>query len=399
MKNISFFNYYTLGIIAAYMAVLSSCKDAGYTSLDTHAYIEEALDGNSSKVTIPATGETTTKLNIHVSDAVSKDSHYELIADQSVLDEYNQKNGTSYTILPKEQYKFPNDIVIKSGQYNADESTIVLNAFTQDMVNSGESYALPIRLVSTDGNYPVMGNTGKFIILAENIVKFSAPMFNGGADLFSQVFQNKPETYSQYTIETRFQVSDTNNRNRAVFYTEDGQGRMVLLRFEDPQSANGDTPAHSLVQIQLHAGYVNPTNYFKANEWQHLAVTYDGSSYRIYVNGVISGTLACSDPCTTFSSVKWFTDGDGDQRGWWSGCKILVSEARIWSVARTADQIQNSMTQVSPKSKGLEAYWRMNEGKGNEFQDATGKGHTLTTNKNITWIDNILSTDKSTPWE
>ena len=80
-------------------------------------------------------------------------------------------------------------------------------------------------------------------------------------------------------------------------------------------------------------------------------------------------------------------------------CKILMSEARIWSVVRSASQIQNNMTQVSPKSVGLEAYWRFNEGQGNVFEDATGKGHTLTTSATPTWIDGILSTDKSTEWK
>jgi signal transduction histidine kinase len=46
-----------------------------------------------------------------------------------------------------------------------------------------------------------------------------------------------------------------------------------------------------------------------------------------------------------------------------------MSEARIWSVVRSASQIQNNMTQVSPKSVGLEAYWRFNEGQGNVFED------------------------------
>ena len=30
---------------------------------------------------------------------------------------------------------------------------------------------------------------------------------------------------------------------------------------------------------------------------------------------------------------------------------------------------------------------------------ATGKGHTLTTSATPTWIDGILSTDKSTEWK
>lgn len=51
------------------------------------------------------------------------------------------------------------------------------------------------------------------------------------------------------------------------------------------------------------------------------------------------------------------------------------------------------------KSPGLEAYWRFNEGKGNVFEDATGKGHTITTTVTPVWIDKILSTDEATPWK
>lgn len=396
-----------LSAIIAGMGIFTACNDAEYDTLDTHAFIHEALSATGGKVTVQATGETTTSLNIHMSDAASADSHYQLVVDQSVLDEYNRINGTSYIVLPEGQYKFPDDIVVKAGQYNAEETTVTLEAFTHDMVNSGEAYALPVRLVSKDGNYPVMPKTGAYVILTENIIQFSAPQFLGGAKLSSPQYTSSPETYAQYTVETRFQISDTNNRNRAVFSTSDGEGRSVLLRFEDPQSSNNEHPAHSLVQIQLHKGYVNPVHHFEVNKWQHLAVTFDGATYRIYVNGVESGQLASSDPCLKFKGIGWFTDGDGNQSGWWKGCKILVSQVRIWSVARNAAQISNSMTQVSPKSTGLEAYWRMDEGKTEEredgtytvFEDATGKGHTLETKQAITWVDGILSTDSATPWK
>lgn len=109
-------------------------------------------------------------------------------------------------------------------------------------MKSGESYALPLRLVAKDGALPAMDNTGSFVILAESTIRFSAPMFVGGAKLFSQSYIDNPETYAQYTIEVRFQVSDTDNRNRAVFSTSDGQGRMILLRFEDPNAENPDHP-------------------------------------------------------------------------------------------------------------------------------------------------------------
>lgn len=393
------------------LGVFSACNDAEYSVLDTHAYIKEALDATSAKVTVQATGETTTTINIHMSNAASVDSHYKLVVDPSVLEAYNKVNGTSYITIPEGQYLLPEDILIKSGEYNSEEATITLEAFSDEMVDSGEAYALPVRLVSTDGNYPVMANTGTYIILAENIIQFSAPQFFGGAKLYSPEYLNVPETYAQYTVETRFQISNTDNRNRAVFSTDDGgsdKKRYILLRFEDPQSANDDHPAHSLVQIQLHDGmYVNPSNHFETNKWQHMAMTFDGTTYRIYVNGVESGKLDCATPCLTFKGVNWFTDGDGNQSGWWNNCNILVSQIRVWSVARNAAQIQNSMTQVSPKATGLEAYWRMDEGKTEErsdgtytvFEDATGKGHTLETKQNVTWVDGILSTDTATPWK
>lgn len=395
--------------VVAGVGIFAACDDAEYSVLDTHAYIDEALGGTSSKVTVQATGETTTTINIHMSNAASVDSHYKLVVDPSVLEEYNKMNGTSYITIPEGQYKLPDDILIKSGEYNAEETTITLEAFSEEMVNSGEAYALPVRLVSKDGNYPVMPNTGAYIILAENIIQFSAPQFFGGAKLSSPEYASDPKSYAQYTVEARFQISDTAKRNRAVFTTSDGEpnGGSLLLRFEDPQDDNSEHKAHSLVQIQLNGSYVNPTNHFETNKWQHIAVTFDGTTYRIYVNGIDSGKLEGGKPCLKFKGIGWFTDGDGNQSGWWNGCKILVSQIRIWSVARNAAQIQNSMTQVSPKSTGLEAYWRMDKGTTETrsdgtytvFKDVTDNGYTLETKQSVTWVDGILSTDTATPWK
>ena len=183
-------------VIVAGMGIFAACDNAEYSVLDTHAYIDEALDGTSTKVTVQATGETTTTINIHMSNAASVDSHYKLVVDPSILDEYNKQNGTSYITIPEGQYKLPEDILIKSGKYNAEETTITLEAFSDEMVDSGEAYALPVRLVSKDGNYPVMANTGAYVILAENIIKFSAPQFVGGAKLYSPEFISAPETLS-----------------------------------------------------------------------------------------------------------------------------------------------------------------------------------------------------------
>ncbi len=392
-------NYIKIACLSALITSITGCGEAKYGTFDTHAYIEEALTSTSRKVTVQVTGETPTTLNVHLSDLSSTDNHYRLIVDPAVLDAYNKENGTGYIILPEGFYNLPEDITVKAGQYAADALTIVLKSFSQEMMKSGESYALPVRLVSQDKSIASMENTGTFVILAESIVEFSAPMFIGAPQLTAPKFTESPETYAQYTIEIRFQVSDTNDRDRAVFKNGGDENNFVLLRFEDPQSDNENFKAHSLVQVVgRNRLYLNPSNSFKPNEWQHLALVCDGSSYRLYINGADSGVLSIPSGATTFSDVHWFSLGD-DPYSRWGNCKILISEARIWSVCRTASQIQNNMTQVSPKSTGLEAYWRFNEGEGNVFEDATGKGHKLLTEETPTWIDGILSTDKSTAWE
>ena len=365
MKRMNYIKILCFSAVITGLGSIVSCGDAKYDTLDTHAYIEEALSSTSQKVTVQATGESFTTLNVHLSNLSSTDNHYKLVTDQSVLDTYNHINGTGYIMLPKDYYTLPETITVKAGQYAADALSIALKAFSQEMMKSGESYALPVKLVSQDGSISPMENTGTFVILAESIIEFSAPMFVGAPSLKANKFTESPETYSQYTIEVRFQVANTADRDRAVFKNGGDDANFILLRFEDPQSDNENYKAHSLVQIVgRNRLYLNPSNSFKPNEWQHLALVCDGSNYRLYRN-----------------------------------CKILMSEARIWSVVRSASQIQNNMTQVSPKSVGLEAYWRFNEGQGNVFEDATGKGHTLTTSATPTWIDGILSTDKSTEWK
>lgn len=391
-------NYIKALYFAAVMAGLGGivgCNDAKYDTLDPHAYIDEALNGTSQKVTVQASGESLTTLTVHLSNLSSVDNYYKLVTDQSVLDAYNLANGTGYMMLPEGQYTLPESITVKAGQYATDALSIALKSFSQEMMKSGESYALPVKLVLQDGSVQPMANTGTFVILAESIIEFSAPMFVGSANLSSSKYAEEPETYAQYTVEVRFQVSNMNNRNRAIFSNGGGTLNNILLRFEDPQSDNENFKAHSLVQVVgRNSLYLNPSNSFKPNEWQHLALVCDGSSYRLYINGVDSGVLSIPSGPTTFSNISWFSADT-----WWNGCKILMSEARIWSVVRSASQIQNNMTQVSPKSVGLEAYWRFNEGEGNVFEDATGKGHTLTTSATPTWIDGILSTDKATEWK
>ena len=383
--------------LIATVATLTACNDADYKIIENGAYINESLSAKSAKVIITDEGGST-EITPCLSSAAPKDCKFRLEVDEKVLEEYNEKQSTGFVTLPEGQYEIPNEIIIKKGEYTADPVKINIKPLTEDMI--GEIFALPLRLVSEDGAVPAMPQTSAFVITTEAITTSTLPQFYGAPMLRSEMPKG-PETYSEYTIEVKFQIENMYNRDRAVFVNRGDNFNFVLLRFEDPQRDNNDHKAHSLVQIVgRNRLYMNPSFSFVPNKWQHLALTCDGSQYKLYINGAFAGVKDIPAGPTTFQKFEWFTRGD-ESSSFWGSCKILMAEARVWSVCRTEAQIQNNMATVSAKSKGLEAYWRMNDGTGNTFADCTGKGHTLTSEYSYTpkWVEGVKSTDESTPWQ
>jgi hypothetical protein len=76
MKRKNYMKICLLSVLFVGLGGLTSCDDAKYNTLDTHAYINEALSGTSVKVNVDVNNESSTTLDIHVSDAAAMDSHY-----------------------------------------------------------------------------------------------------------------------------------------------------------------------------------------------------------------------------------------------------------------------------------------------------------------------------------
>lgn len=118
---------------------------------------------------------------------------------------------------------------------------------------------------------------------------------------------------------------------------------------------------------------------FKNNVWYHIACVNNsitGKTY-IYVNGGLDSSFDNLGQSTTIESnhnngVRFCGEEDNDS---YMRSNIQGAEIRLWSVARTAAEIQNNMYGVDPTTEGLVGYWRANEGSGSEVKDQTGNGH------------------------
>lgn len=365
--------------------LFAGCNDAEYSTLGTRAYLAEAASSIGTKVTVQSSGTTSTSITVSLSEKAKDDYKFKLVADQDVLDRYNKINGTNYIMLPESSYELPTSITLKSGEFTSDATNIEIQSFTEEMNSSGESYAIPLKLVNEDGKMPTTGQSSTFVIALESIFEFSAPILSGKTPVKVDMSPGVL-TLSEFTVEMRFQISGF-YENQALFNGGGSGDSQVYIRLEDPVGT------YNLIQIVGKNTYLNAISPFAKNKWQHLAISFDGSKYLIYVNGKLDAQKDVSPGAVSFNQIGFATSGAS-----WFRANCLMSEIRLWSKALSETQIQNNMVVISPKTSGLEAYWKMNEGTGNVFKDATGHGYTATAEGTINWVHGILSTDEVAPW-
>lgn len=76
------------------------------------------------------------------------------------------------------------------------------------------------------------------------------------------------------------------------------------------------------------------------NKWTHVAATYDGSTTKLYVNGVLDASTNSGSFPLKNTTDSLCIGADARNSYLWNG---YIDNVRIWNVARTATQIQNSM--------------------------------------------------------
>ncbi len=116
----------------------------------------------------------------------------------------------------------------------------------------------------------------------------------------------------------------------------------------DPSTQNpayvlqGASPFNSVPSFYISpaTGNVLGASALPVNTWTHIAATYDGSTSRLFVNGVQVASQAQTGSIATTTDALTI-GGNGFAGENWSG---LIDEVRIYNQALTASQIQSDMT-------------------------------------------------------
>lgn len=433
----------------ALLAVLTSCErfDADDHKFGNVVYLNVSQTSPVQLATFSnnrATYDCT--LQAALTYPAGQDVQVSLEVDPSLVADYNARYGTQWPMLDTKYYALSSETAtIPAGRTTSDVVTLQL----KELMGEGdeqtgalpldETYLVPIRisgasidvLGGSDVAYYVVKRSSAITVAAQlgagNWINFptldkygaNSQAWNGltamtyEALIYIDEFATQDETSTPVSISTimgveqylLLRIGDTNFERQQLQFDGSGSG-----------SQFGKIPGK------------DATKNLEAGRWYHVACTYDQTTQtvRVYVDGKIQSEetgvgismpskktqinlamRALYDLWNTASEAEkpqYETDDTGydklgDAYQFFIGKSYneyrplngKIAEARVWSVARTPEQIWENMYDIENPADdpSLLGYWKFNEGAGNTVKDYSMYGNDGVAETDIVWPSGI----------
>ncbi|MBL9105226.1 MAG: hypothetical protein JNL82_30045 [Myxococcales bacterium] len=130
-------------------------------------------------------------------------------------------------------------------------------------------------------------------------------------------------------------------------YTFGFHGDVLAADFEDMESG-ANHPVHGKTAVTW-------------GVWHHVAATYDGAAWRLYLDGALDGEADTAGAVPRHDTIQHFGlgaayDSEGTPAGGFVGA---IDEVRVYSKALGEPEIQATMTSTAPEPLGLVGHWRL----------------------------------------
>lgn len=437
---------YLLLIVAA-CAALASCADysADDHKFDNVVYLDVASK-NEVQLTTFSNNRPDLEKPLQATLAYPEGSEVavRIEVDPSLVGVYNARFGTSWPMLDAKYYELSADrVTIPAGKTTSEVVTLRL----KELMGEGEqqtgaltidqTYLLPVRIGDASLSVLSGSDVAYYVVKRSSAITTAAQLTDNwiefaSLDTYSEnsmVWNNlRAFTYEAFVYIDEFKLEDV-EKNPVNISSVMGIEDYALMRI-------GDTNFER-EQIQFDGTGVgfgkfpgrDATKKLDAKRWYHLACTYDMNerTVRIMVDGKVQSESNDMGPAaltqanminlarralydlwnkeTNPAEKEKYEGGDyryntmGDARQFFISYSYndfrplngMIAEARVWSVARTPDQIRENMYEIeNPKEEpALIGYWKFNEGKGNQIKDYSRYGHDGVAKNDITWPDGV----------
>jgi hypothetical protein len=173
--------------------------------------------------------------------------------------------------------------------------------------------------------------------------------------------------YAELSVSTWVKYNNnlaTSNQYHPIVARQGSPGNSFILQnMRSGASSNGG---------ELYFSVNTPNGNFSAfsgvvpsqNVWYNIIGTYDGSNVKIYIDGVLKGTLSASGNINTNFTITYL--GDAGYGGYSQILNGNLDEVSIYSRGLTQSEVTSIYNSGIPSNvstiSDIEAYWRMGDG-------------------------------------
>ena len=366
------------------------------------------------------------------SSTISYDTTTSLNVNLGVSDGQNTLTK-AFQITVNDLNRAPTDIGLSSNTIteNASPSTVIGTLSSVDLDTTDTTSFTLATIGNTDDD-----DNGSFTISGTSLILNASPDYeikasyniyinvNDGANNYAKAFTVsvtnvlEPITDLGFHISKAYKFNGTNNYIEVPYAAENHPSNFTIElwarldqttnNFQSPLSSRyGSAPWNNLSGYNFYAvnglekwsftagsgawegintsistnKEIYDGNTLKFGIWTHLASTYDGTTYRFYVNGVLAGSKTAGYSRVGFNSIpaRPLRIGAGRTEGsatyFFNGA---VDEVRIWNYARTQNEINNNKNAVlSGQETGLVSYYSFDNGNASNETGVSARDGTL----------------------
>ena len=427
----------------AMLAVQTACTDY---SADDHKFgnvvyldVAETSDVQAATIknTIDAYDRTFTATLAYPSD---RDVTLSVAVDPSLVERYNARYGTAWTMLDARYYTLSAETAtIAAGKTTSETLTLHLqNLLGEGAEQTGalpldETYLVPVTISQSSVPTLASSSTVWYVVKRSSNITTAAQLGSGNWINFPTLdkYGDNSKAWNGLTAMTyealiyidEFATQDETSTPVSISSVM-GVEQYLLLRigdtnFERQQLQFDGSGAGS--KFGKFPGSDASKN-LAAGRWYHVACTYDQATQtvRIYVDGQIQseetdvGVVSSTEDNRINLAMRALYDyylsnptpdnekkygGFGDAYQFFIGKSYdnyrplngKIAEARVWSVARTQQQIWENMYEIADPASDptLLGYWKFNEGAGNTVKDYSMYGNDGESEIDLVWPDGI----------
>ncbi len=364
MKNI--LKYLPLAFVTLFMA---ACQDNNEENFANKAYID-AAEMASETVIKGNVGTITKTLTIATSRPAENEINAQITVEKSMVGTYNKAYYANAELLPDTCYKVKvSKMTINKGSVKSTEASIDFSKLGS--LDRSKTYVLPVTVQTSDIDLLASAKQYYYVFRAGALINVVADIQDNYLEIYPWKNESRVANMHKITMEA------------LIFPREFGQLISTVMGIEGSflmRIGDAGIPDNQ-IQIATSEGNFTDSNLkLTPGVWSHVAMTYDESTKTICV--YINGKLMASD--NNFRAYINIVGNGGDRnfeigRSYddsrdLNGC---ISEARIWDVVRTQEEIANSIYTVEPTFQGLVAYWKFDDQSSFIVKDYSGNGNDI----------------------